>query len=176
MRVDARGGRREARSGTGAAPGELELDERPDYQRPQWKVDRAAPVALYALILAALAGLLGAGPLSAGSAAAPGVALDYARFLRSGAPTELRVRMDADRAVGGEHRVEVDRRYLEQSRTERVTPEPAAVEAGLAALVFVFAQAAPDASLQATFQLTPQGLWRQHGRVGEVTFTQFVYP
>ena len=74
----------------------LEIEINPAFQRRSWRVQRVGWMVFAALAFAALAGLFGAGPLSnaeAGSQAS-GLRIEYERFARLHAPTNLVIRTD----------------------------------------------------------------------------------
>ena len=161
--------------------GDLEIAQDLDYQRHEWVAQRVAWAVLALVILAALAGLLGPGPLSAVSAGAAGDALrlEYHRFLRQDGPTELRV--EAEPASGGEARIWVSREWLSAVRVESIAPEPERVETGDDRLLFVFPLEAGARSAEVTFHVKPERAGRLSGRVGldrgpSFSFDQLVWP
>jgi hypothetical protein len=174
-----------ARGGEGLERvGDLELKHDPEFQRFWWKVERIAWVAMTTLVLAALLGAFGSGPLSRGAAGDPfeqPIRLEYERFARALAPTTLRAQLRAGLARDGAVRLWVSRPYLEAVRVEEVTPEPAQVEAGQDRLVYVFRVADPARPATVSFHLKPErpGALTGHVGVGDGTplrFEQFVYP
>lgn len=74
----------------------LQVENDPAFQRRTWQIQRIGWAIFAILVLAALAGLLGSGPLSrveAGSESA-GLRIGYERFARLHAATELVIRAD----------------------------------------------------------------------------------
>jgi hypothetical protein len=158
--------------------GDLELDQDLDFQRRDWRFQRAGQLALLAAILAALAGLFGRGP--AAQASATGQAgewrVQYSRFMRHRAPDQLAVHL-APAAAGTDARLWLDRDYLNGIDVERVVPEPAAVVAERDRVVYIF-EGAPE---RITFEILPDRLGPRRTRLGvgdarPVVLTQFVYP
>ena len=152
-------------------------------QRAEWIIERAGWALIALVLVAALAGLLGHGPLSRATAGEPGSRLwaEYHRFERHQAPTELRVHLGPGAGSGGELRVWVGRGYLDAIELERVDPEPVAVEAGADQHVFVFAMPDPGRPTSVLFRFQPDTYGSLRGRLGlpdgeEVTFDQFAYP
>jgi hypothetical protein len=101
----------------------LELNENPGFQRAQLRVARVAVVLFLVVIVLALLGLFGSGPLSHATAGAPGgsVSVDYQRFLRLGHLTEVAVHLPAGR---GTTTLAIDQGYLGGFEVGRILPEP----------------------------------------------------
>ncbi len=138
---------------------------------------------LAALLLAALAGLLGPGPLSSRTANAGGaLSIDYQRLVRNHAPADLRIQVV--RPAGQDSiRLLVGNAFLGATELRNVTPDPASVEVtpeghvyvieapelgSMAALILYHYE--PDAA----FAEIPVRIALEGGP--EVSFRQFVYP
>ena len=117
----------------------LEIDEDLAFARRSWRVQRASWVGMGVVVVLALAGLLGSGPLSRHAVSLPGLLrVEYQRFTRYEAPQTLTVRLEPAATQTAEARVWIDRRYLDDARVEAVTPPPARVEAAGDRLVYAF--------------------------------------
>jgi hypothetical protein len=162
--------------------GELAVAEDSGFQRRSWRVQRVGWVLMALLVLAGLAGLLGSGPLSHAKAVhEDGVmAVEYQRFARWMAPTQIKVHFGPQAVRDGEVRIWLDRRYVEKTKIEPVVPQPQKVEVGPDRLTYVFAaQAAPGPGTVAFhLEFTTFGL--VEGRAGvagaEIGFRHLVYP
>ncbi|MBS3941425.1 MAG: hypothetical protein KG028_10740 [Actinobacteria bacterium] len=151
------------------------------HQRRAVLVERAGWVGMLLLIVAALAGLLGPGPLSHTSSGSSDGSLevDFSRFLRSGATTGLDISLTLS-DPSEQPRVRIDADYLDAFSIDDVRPAPAEVIARGDQLEFVFA--APEAPrIAISFDLTAQQFGRRAGtvEVGDSTtasITQFIYP
>ncbi len=161
--------------------GDLEVDQDLDFQRRQWRVQRIAWVTMAAIVLVALLGLFGTGPLSDASAEHGSLRLDYGRFDRKRAPAVLRVDVAAGAAPEGQLRLWLDETYLDGIEIRSIVPEPESAEAGADRTVYVFRVG--DASQPATisFEIEHAAFGRKTGRLGlvdgpAVAFSQFVYP
>ncbi|MGH9943441.1 MAG: hypothetical protein ACRD9R_13925 [Pyrinomonadaceae bacterium] len=163
--------------------GDIEIGEDMRTQRRQWAIERIGWVLMLLVALAALAGLLGPGPLSGTSAATPDSLLqvEYNRFERRQSPVMLRVRLGPGAARGGQLRLSLNRDYVEGIQIERIEPEPDTVEAHADRYVYVFN--APDISgaTSVTFRFEPNRygrapvrLWIEGGP--QLSFRQFFYP
>ena len=163
--------------------GDLELSQDLDFQRRSWRVQRIGQGLMLLVVLAALLGLLGGGPLSratAGAANAP-LQVDYGRFVRHGGPTQMDIRLQPGAAHGGSARVWLDRAYVDGIEIERIEPEPTCVEAGHDRISYVFTMNPPDQPATVTFSIMPDQMGLRTVRVGldggnTLTFRQMVYP
>ena len=152
-----------------------ELEEHVSFQRRARRVGRVLTVVGVLLLVAAALGLFGGGPLSDGTARAPGgLAVGYERFARLGASTELDVRLGGARSEGT---VAIAQDFLDAYQVTTVVPDPQEVSAGPRRVVYTFARRAPA---EATFTLQPEraGIHRAviDGPDGHVRFDQLVYP
>lgn len=140
-------------------------------------------VVFAALLLAALAGLLGPGPLSSRTAeAGPALAADYQRFVRNHAPADLRIRV-VPPAGQDSIRLLVGNAFLEATELTRIKPEPSSVEVTPEGHVYVFE--APELGAEEAlilYRYQPDGAFSDIPvRIAlaggpEVSFRQFVYP
>jgi hypothetical protein len=160
--------------------GSLEITGDLTWQAIEWKVERVGWALMAAVLLAALAGLLGPGPFSAATAGTPGSALSvaYHRWERREAPVRLRVHLGPGAAVDGRARVWIDRAWIDGVVIDRIDPEPRAVEAGPDRMTFDFAVAGPTAL---TFHVEPRAAGLYDVRVGlaggpSVAFRQRIHP
>jgi hypothetical protein len=162
---------------------DLEIDQDLAFQRRSWTVQRVGWVVIGVLLVLALAGLLGSGPLSRQQVELPGLLrLEYERFTRYQTPHTLTVRLQPGATSAAEARVWVDRRYLEGTKVEAITPSPLRVEAAADRLVYIFAMSRPGDPVTIAFTLQSEELGPRSGRVGlggagpVAPFRQFVYP
>jgi hypothetical protein len=108
------------------------------WQRVEWRVQRVGWVCLALLVLAAAAGMLGPGPLGRARAGGPGdLTVEYHRVEHREAPTAFHVHLPADAVRDGMVRLRLGRANPKVLEIERVTPEPARVEAAPDGLVYV---------------------------------------
>ena len=161
--------------------GDIEVAQDLEFQRHEWVLQRALWVAIAILLLAALAGLFGSGPLSRAEAVTTGLALDYERLARRHAPHELTVEVGPEATTDGTVALWIDQTYLDGYRVESIMPEPESVETGAQRVVFRFAVGDVDAPAQVVFALEPERVGPNQGRLGlaggpELAFRQFVFP
>ena len=150
------------------------------YQEREWRVQRAGWVFMAAIVLAALLGVLGLGPLNGGTASA-GSALEvsYERFRRLQAPGVLELHLAAPPGAR-QVQLSVNDAYLKAVRVESVTPDPASVAGDGTRVVYTFNLLPEAQTLAVTMRFWPQrfGLFRAElGSSGHtVSFTQVVFP
>lgn len=93
-----------------------------------WKVERIGWYLLFLIMLVALLGLFGAGPLSKAEAVSPNgdLRIQYDRFDRNGASNEMVVKAKADEQ--GKVWLVIDGALLQRFTIEGIQPEPASAE------------------------------------------------
>jgi hypothetical protein len=161
---------------------DLQINEDMEFQQREWRVQSWAWLAGALLMGSALLGLFGSGPLSGAEArdAEGRLWIEYERFERYAAPTELRVHIKPAPGADGKARLWLSRDYLDSFRIEHVLPEPESVEAAGDRLVYVFDTVSADGTA-ITFQVQPETIGRVRGLVGldngaPVQFAQLIYP
>jgi len=163
--------------------GELEIDEDLSFQRRSWAIQRMGWGVMGLILLLALLGLLGPGPLSSRRAGDPGSPLEvkYNRFIRFQSDTEMKIQLHPSAESDGAVHLWLDREFLEQVQIKQVTPPPDRVEPGTDRLVYFYKKIESNGPTAITLYFEPQGIGRLKGRIGlgkdpAVTFSQFVYP
>jgi hypothetical protein len=161
----------------------LEIDEDLAFVRRSWTVQRLGWIGMGLVLALALAGLLGSGPLSRRATHLAGLLrVEYQRFARYEAVQTITIRVEPAATHTGELRVWVDRRFLDDSKIDAITPTPVRVEAGPDRLVYVFAMSHPGEPTTLSFILEAEQIGPTSGRIGLVgsdgaaSFRQFVYP
>ena len=160
----------------------LEFEENERAIRRDWRFERIGRMLLALILLAAIAGLLGRGPLAKArtTSRSGALTLDYERIERRVAETHLRFSVAPGAVTDTLVRLWIDRRWLEEVRLEQVVPEPIATRETGTALVYEFA-ATRGAPAVITFDYQHEGQGRLPGSAGLVgadslRFAQFVLP
>ena len=84
-----------------AKDGGIDLADDISLQEKTWRVQRVGWAVMALLVAAGLAGVFARGPLSRAEAQGQGLRLEYERFERYQAPSEIRVRLAPDAVVDG---------------------------------------------------------------------------
>ncbi len=161
--------------------GGLEIEEEPRFQRRSWQAERVAWLIMAALIVAALSGIFGDGPLSHAESmdAAGTLRVSYERFARLNAPLRLEVRVLTPRA--GELRLWLSRAYLDHTQVESISPPPERVAVSADQLVYFFRVTDAAAPLDIDFHLMAEQVGQLRGQAGTessapVSFQSFIFP
>ena len=170
----------EERSGTRRKQG-LEVHEDPVFQRRDWLAQRVGWAVIAAMLLAALAGLMGSGPLSHTTRSdGRQLTVEYDRFVRHGARTALTFRVAPQAAAKGPVRIAIDRPFLAANDLQRLVPEPREMRGRDDAVEFIY-DVAPGAALQVRWTVEPDELGSLSSSVRlndgpAVEIAQFTYP
>lgn len=163
--------------------GDLELNEDISFQEREWTAERIGWGALLLVVLLALLGLFGNGPISWTSATSDSGDLEvsFERFGRRGGSQTLTVRAEASAASKGAWEIDISRDYLGAVRMDAMTPQPDSVSAVPGGSRYTFLQASDDADLEVELSLTPTTLWGASGDIGladgdPVTVRHFFFP
>jgi len=164
-----------------AKNGGIDLVDDISFQEKTWRVQRVGWIVMALLVAAGLAGVFARGPLSRAEAQGAGLRIEYERFERYQAPSEIRVRLTPEAVVDGSVALMLDGDYAGRVPVERIDPEPerSAPTAGGHVHYFPVPRDARPGTV--TFQIRPQRVGLVHGRIGiagaaPISFTQFVWP
>jgi hypothetical protein len=159
-----------------------DIEHRPaPFNERMWRVERVTWVVMAALLVLALLGLLGPGPLSdrvAGDKSGP-IWVEYERFTRFEAPTELTVhlkRPPTTSQVG----VWLAKDYCDRIEIESITPEPASSNIAADGVNYLFDVRADADDAVVTFHIRPRAPGSLRGEIGSgetrLSLDQFAYP
>ncbi len=161
--------------------GDLERDRDLRFQRREWTAQRAGWLVMTVIVLAALSGLFGSGPLSTATAEVEPLQLQYTRFERRHAPTELELSVASSAVSQDQVEVWLSSDYLERIEITSIVPEPEEVRETDDRVVYRFSidDQAQKPTILIALEHDDPGL--SSGRIGvidgpELTFWQFVYP
>jgi hypothetical protein len=160
---------------------ELEVHEDMTFQRRDWLAQRIGWGAIGLILLAALAGLAGSGPLSRVTRTdGRHFTIEYDRFVRHGARTALTLRVAPEAIAEGRVRIAVDRDFLVANDLQRLVPEPNATRGREGAVEFIY-DVAPGDGLQVRWTLEPDQLGSHSASVRlndapAIQIEQFTYP
>lgn len=162
--------------------GELEIDEDIKLESANWKVQRVAWVIMAFIVFAALLGFTGNGGigdlqrLKAGSSA-DGLEIEYERFLRRGAPAEIKVKLvpsSGDSLTD----LRLNKDFYEKLHVERILPEPSEQFTHEQGITYRFASANQPFSVIFYFKPEAMGSLPLQFSTSEkqVAITPFIYP
>jgi hypothetical protein len=153
-----------------------------DFQRREWRFQRAGWGLLTLLIVAALAGTFGAGPVSETTAESPdgSVTVEYERFIRHIGTTTLTIAPGASAVVNGKVQVHISRELVTGWRIENVSPAPSTESSSDDWLIWEF-DALGDTPPEIKLLYRGDGFGRHDGSIRAGTGTgldvwQWIYP
>jgi hypothetical protein len=161
--------------------GDLEIDIDMNFQRRSWAVQRLGWAIFLLIVLGALAGVFGPGPVSNTTIGDERLRVNYERFGRLQDSMTLMIVVGPGVAQNGTIRVWVDRQYLHKIEIRHVAPDIQRVESDGDRLIYVFQVARPDQPTSITFHVDPQKIGLHTGQIGidggpSLEFRQFIYP
>lgn len=163
--------------------GDLEIDQDIEFQQREWRVQRVFWGVLLLIVLLALLGLFGTGPISSATAGSgdEGLRLSYQRFVRHGGEAELEFEVQPDQVQDGQVEIWISFSYLNDLTIEQYSIQPEEVRAGRDRHVFVFLVEESDEPVTVRLSIRPDKIGRYAGDAGivggpTVSFTQFSYP
>ncbi len=163
--------------------GDLEIYQDLAFQEREWKVQRIGWAIMLLVILLALLGLFGTGPISTGSAEGGDGAISagYERFIRHDGRTTLTLEVDGDQAANNEVRLWVSQDYLDAMEIQQISPQPSEAIAAGDRVIYVFPIDDPSSTLSVSFSLRPQDMGRITGEAGvpdgpSLSFSNLSYP
>ena len=163
--------------------GDLEINQDLNFEKRSWKAERVAWAMAALILVAALLGFLGPGPLGKTTAASvdKSISLEYYRIVRDQAPVEWRLQIDGKLVKEGELRLWVDRRFAEAIGTRQIDPEPESVEIDEERFVYAFKALKAPPVIKVFFRFEPNKIGKTPARLGvvdgpAVAFSQFYLP
>lgn len=163
--------------------GELEVAQDLEFQKQEWKAERIGWIVAALLLLAALLGLFGTGPVSKTTARSETgeFSIEYQRFSRYNAQTQLLVTVGSGAISEGTARLVVDQGFINNFDIQRVVPQPDSVEITSDTYIYSFTINQPGDAIEIIFDLQANKTGVQSGAIGlengqQVNISQFVYP
>jgi hypothetical protein len=160
---------------------ELDIDQDLEFQRRDWTFERVGWIAMLLLIVGALVGLFGDGPLSKAErvTADQSLRVEYDRFERHGNDAKLTVFVRRDSAAGAAVSLWVNDEFLRGVQLEHIEPEPVRQVSVGDRTLFDIAVAGDSARL--TFAFRPKDVGSRRLELGlmgrePLSVKQFVYP
>jgi len=162
--------------------GDIEINQDLPFQTRQWNIQRVGWAIMTLLIVAALLGVFGSGPLSSTTAGDnETVAVHYERFIRHTGEGDITIAVAASQAPADEVELRVEASWLDAVQILSISPEPAEFLAGDDSHVYVFTVDEPERPFAVNIRYTPREMGRISGGFTvndgpSVSFTQWSYP
>ena len=155
--------------------GDLEIDQDVDYERRSLRLRRVFAVVWTLILVAALLGLFGTGPLSDARAVDGSLHVGYERFTRFGTTTEVTIEPGAGEGMTN---VAISRSYLQDFVIDAILPQPADAAVLPDRVVYTFELRLPT---ELKFFMTAREVGAKKatiwGPAGDsLSYDQFVYP
>jgi hypothetical protein len=161
----------------------LDVQHDDAFQKSEWRIQRVGWAAWSAIVIAALAGLLGTGPLShADSSASDGsLSVKYDRFLHYHKPAVLEVLVNSRAEDDQPLRLKLSRSFLDRIQILRIEPEPEEQSLAENGVIYAFTQEGAPDLFKVLFHFEYEKFGNTTGSVeliggGSAGFQQFVYP
>jgi hypothetical protein len=162
----------------------LDLEEDKNFRRKFCKVQNIVWVFMLLFLIAGMLGFLGGSGPFASSAAGntmSSLTVEYPRFLRNRAPTDLAIYVNTEHATYDRLSIEIERRFIERYEIQYINPEPSEVKAGEQSMTYVFELADSERETRITFNVQPERFgytagWIRLEGEPEIRFWQIIYP
>ena len=163
--------------------GDLELNQDLDLQRKTWTVQRIGWGGMVLIVVAALAGVFGSGPLTRMEVTDDPhtFRLLYDRFGRYEGELVLQLVLTPETTTPNRVTVEIDRTYWTSHAVEHITPEPLISSIGIDGFLYTFETDAQSSPAVIVFRLRTKSIGAMDGRIRVnnawfIQFHQFMFP
>jgi hypothetical protein len=163
--------------------GDMEISQDLRHEQREWLMERLGWLVMALLLAAALAGLLGSGPVSTATTGAAGepLRIEYDRFGHYQSPTTLKLHL-APRAVQGTRvRLWIARDYMQNLEVETIQPQPEHTQVSAERITYTFNAPASSEPTTIIYRVQPNTFGTFEAHIGledrpPVRFSQFIYP
>lgn len=161
--------------------GELEINQDLPFQRRVWKAERIGWSGMAMLLTGGVLGLFGNGPLSWTTASDQSLIVEYQRFGRIQAPSQLRIHLLAGLGKDDTVSFQLDRAFVADVQITRITPKPDAEQPISDGIRFLWSSNVGEGAILVTVSYQPEHLGFLTARISvgdaaSVSMRQFVYP
>jgi hypothetical protein len=162
--------------------GSLEIAEDLSFQEKEWTVERVGWILMAGVVMLALVGLFGEGPVSSAiQSSQEGFQISYERFDRQMKSSQISLQLPAEAVQEGQIKFWIDRQYLEGVQIEDISPQPESVEVSGKRLVYTVQVTGPGQPVTVKLDVRLQKSGLVEGQAGleggdPVSFSQFVFP
>lgn len=150
------------------------------HERAVWKVEHWGWALFGLVLLSALIGVFGEGPLARAKAQNSQLVVEYDRLVRYQAPAHLKIHIRAA-VASSMPALWIGHEFLDRVDVERISPEPERVKMAKDGLIYIFDMAQTNESAKVTIDFKPDGYGNTRVAMGlldrpQLQFTQFFYP
>jgi hypothetical protein len=150
------------------------------HERAVWKIEHWGWAMFALILLSALAGVFGDGPVARAKARNAAIGVEYDRLVRYQAPSTLKVRL-ARSGNSSMPALSVSQSFIERVEVQHITPEPERVKGAHNSLIYIFDVAQTNEEITVTIGYKPRAYGKTAVRLGrldgpQLQFTQFFYP
>lgn len=163
--------------------GSPELNQDLPFQHRSWRIQRIGWGLIALVLLGAVLGVFGHGPLSRTTAYDPSLplSLDYDRFGRYQTALTLRVHVHERTMDQDTVRIWFSQDYLGKIEVQQIVPEPVGAETSPTGTIYLFHVAQPEQRSDVIVSVQMQAIGYVAGRIGldeshALTFWQWIYP
>jgi hypothetical protein len=153
------------------------------FERAWWRFENVLYLLITLLLIAAVAGFTGRGPVSQAIAGVPGSAVwaEYEKYARFRTPSMLAVHLGPDALHGAQAVVRLTGSIVDRVPISRISPQPQTVAPIPNGQQFTFPVAQPGDSATVRFVVEPAKPGLSQGTLATpgappITFSQFIYP
>ena len=161
---------------------ELELEQDNDFQEKNWKAERVAWIIMTLIIIAALSGILGIGPLSKRTlgSAEEGFKVEFHSLLRYRKEVPMRITIKPN-IYSTDYRIRINKTFLKGMTTEKIVPEPEITYIGKDDYIYSFRLVDATAETTIAFYMKPETTGNKKLIIGEENGESkemdiFIYP
>ena len=150
------------------------------HERAVWKVEHWGWTVFGLILLAALLGVFGEGPVGRAKAQNSQLLVEYDRFARYQARAHLKIHLRSP-VANSMPALSIARDFLDRVEVQHITPQPQRVRMTKDALIYIFDAARTNENAMITLQYKPA----RYGKTpvtlalvdgAQLQFTQFFYP
>jgi hypothetical protein len=160
-----------------------DLNQDLPFQHRTWRVQRIAWGVIALILLCAVLGSFGHGPLSRATIRDPSLplSLDYDRLGRYQSALILRVHVHERAANQDTVRIWFSHDYLSKIEIKKILPDPEGAETSPTGMIYQFRLAQPEQRSDVMVNLEMEAIGFIEGRIGldeshALTFRQWIYP
>lgn len=148
--------------------GDLQVEQDVKFEKKEWYAQRIGRGLMALIVIGALLGFFGAGPLSLTELHddTGNLSVIYEHFGRRGATTNLTFQTAPAAVSNGEAHLWISSEYLERMQVDAITPSPDQVAARDGGYLYTFLVGEPDDGLTVTYNFTIDSMGSVTGHAG----------